>query len=67
MKITQEVQIDGDDLILTMRQHGKPDVLATRRWRGAAKYVVGRQKKNDGITRIVLAIPERAGFNIKPG
>jgi hypothetical protein len=64
MRYTQEVEVDGDDLLITVKEYRGPRVL-TRRWQGAAKYIAGYRSPNQGPKHIVLSLPVKAGINIR--
>jgi len=64
MKVIQEVSVDGQDLVVTLKDTaGK--VLAERRWGGAARYVYATKEFSDKGHVFVLAVPVKAGLDIK--
>lgn len=71
MKCIQEVTVDGEDLVVSIyraRPCGMPrwsTPMATRRWKGAAKYVYATKDFQDKGAVFVLAVPIKAGLDFK--
>lgn len=62
----QHSSVVGDDIVMSITD-SKGIVVGRRVWADAAKYVVGRRPGTTRGDLIVIALPERAGINIKAG
>lgn len=65
MKLIQEVTVEGDDMVLTVRSPATKKVIGTRRWKDAAKYIYATKEFKGKGHVYVLAVPVQAGLNIK--
>lgn len=63
-KYIQEVVVDGNDLLVSVRGVDDTKPLGLRRWKGAARYVYATKEfKGKGVV-MVLAVPVQAGIDL---
>lgn len=67
MKLIQEVTVEGDDMVLTVRNPFTKTVIGSRRWKGAAKFIYATKEFEGKGHVFILAVPVQAGLDIKRG
>lgn len=65
MKYRQEITVEGEDMVLTIRSTVLNRLLGKRRWKGAAKYIYATKEFKDKGHVFVLAVPVAATLDIK--
>ena len=65
MQYIQEVTVDGNDLVVTIRNAVSQSLVGTKRWEGAARYVFATKQFSDRKSpTYVMAVPMKAGLDL---